>query len=115
MAIGALAVEFSGNDVMRIPEFRTLAAFRAAAQPLSLTAAQVHDGRVILLASLSDGSLGRLRIDVPLSPGSIPESMQLAEDDFSGADLLAWAQAHQGPAQAVDINPGIFSALRGIA
>ena len=105
LGIGDLIVKYGGNDVVDTANFSTLASFRTGAEPLCLASAEIN-GRVFLIAAHSDGSLARLRIEVPSTPGSLPEMMQLCEEDFSDADVLPWVQAHRGPATAVDVNAG---------
>jgi len=105
VSIGDLAVAFVANDIASTPAFNSLASFRTATPPLGLSCAPVV-GTVVLACAFQDGCLARLRMNMPAVPGALPDTVQLCEGDFSGPELLPWAQVHNGPATALDINPG---------
>jgi hypothetical protein len=64
-------------------------------------------GAMLLLAASSDGSVARLRMEVPTQPGSRPEDIQLRGEDFDGALLLPWLDAHAAAVAALSANTGV--------
>jgi hypothetical protein len=65
-------------------------------------------GAMLLLAASSDGSVARLRMQVPTQPGSRPEDIQLRGEDFDGALLLPWLDAHAAAVAALSANTGVY-------
>jgi WD40 repeat protein len=60
---------------------------------------------VAVVVAAADGSLLRLRLQIPTIPGSQPESIQLREEDFNNDSLVSWCPSiHLGPATAIDID-----------
>ena len=68
--------------------------------------ADLGGGAMLLLAASSDGSVARLRMQVPTQPGSRPEDIQLRGEDFDGALLLPWLDAHAAAVAALSANTG---------
>ena len=94
---------YLASDVSQTPAFNVLASFRTPAAPVALACAEAGSSAVTIVIALGDGSLSRLRMQVPLIPGSHPESVQLREEDFEEDALGTWCQTHNGPATAIDI------------
>ena len=57
------------------------------------------------MVATADGSLARLRLQIPTIPGSQPESIQLREEDFDNDYLVSWCPSiHHGSATAIDMD-----------
>lgn len=106
LTLADLAVAYVASDVAQTPAFNVLASFRTPAAPAALACAEVVGSAVTVVIALADGSLSRLRMQVPTIPGSHPESVQLREEDFEEDALATWMQCHNGPATAIGIETG---------
>jgi WD40 repeat protein len=97
-----LAVSYAANDVADAPALNVLASFRLPAASTALSTAQLDNNSVALVVAAADGSLSRLRLQIPTIPGSHPESIQLREEDFDDDYLVSWCPSvHLGPATAI--------------
>jgi WD40 repeat protein len=100
-----LAVGYKANDVADVPSLNVLASFRLPAASTSLKTAQLDSNYVAIVTATADGSLFRLRLQIPTIPGSQPESIQLREEDFDDDYLISWCPSiHLGPATAIDMD-----------
>eukprot|EP00887_Chlorella_sp_A99_P008210 scaffold12.g8210.t1 len=111
LTIADLAVTCASDDVAAPPALSQLASFAAPAAVAAVAAADLGGGRVLLLAAGADGSLGRLRMQVPTAPGSQPEQIQLQSDDFDGPLLLPWVEPHRCAVAGLDIQPDVRAAV----
>lgn len=98
LSISDLVVGYTSNDVHEkfgATHLNLLASFSLAAAPTALRVGKTSsDGSsVMVVVGMKDGSLSRLRLHVPLIPGSLPSSIQLKEEDFDGAALAPWIQS----------------------
>ena len=84
--------------------------------------AQVADvgsgsGALMLLTASTDGSVSRLRLQVPTQPGSQPEAVQLRGEgeDFDGLALIPWLDCHAAAVSALCANTatGALRWMRG--
>jgi hypothetical protein len=100
-----LAVGYAANDVSDVPLLNVLASFRLPAASTSLSTAQLDTNSVAIVVAATDGSLLRLRLQIPNIPGSQPESIQLREEDFDNDYLVSWCPSiHLGPTTAIDMD-----------
>ncbi|KAI3428409.1 hypothetical protein D9Q98_007236 [Chlorella vulgaris] len=98
-----LAVGHSGDEIVQQPAMTRLASFHhSGGRVAALEVADCGNGAVLVLAASGDGSVSRLRMQVPTQPGSQPTAIQLREEDFDGALLLPWL---------VDVHPQGVAAL----
>ncbi|PRW44562.1 nuclear pore complex NUP43 [Chlorella sorokiniana] len=101
LTIVDLAVGHSGDEVAAHPAMKRLASFTHSGRVAAVEVADLGSGALLLLAASGDGIVGRLRMTVPTQPGSQPEEIQLREEDFDGALLLPWLDAHTAPVAAL--------------
>ncbi|GAB4822960.1 hypothetical protein N2152v2_010006 [Parachlorella kessleri] len=81
-----------------------LAAFQHPSKVTTVQACSLGGGEVVLVAAGADGGLSRLRMTVPLVPGSQPDGVQLQEEDIDGAAVQPWLDLHQAAVTALDVN-----------
>ncbi|KAG7674832.1 hypothetical protein Ndes2526B_g07672 [Nannochloris sp. 'desiccata'] len=105
LTLADLAVGYTANDVSDVQALNVLASFRLPAASTALSTAQFDTNSVAVVVAAADGSLLRLRLQIPTIPGSHPESIQLREEDFDNDYLVCWCPSvHFGPATAIDMD-----------
>lgn len=105
LTLADLAASYAASDVSDVPALNVLASFRLPVASTALSAAQLDTNSVALVVAAADGSLLRLRLQIPTVPGSHPESIQLREEDIDDDYLVPWCPSvHLGPATAVNID-----------
>ena len=88
LTIADLAVCYRGTNVAAQPTLSRLASFEPPAPITSLAGGDLGAGRVLLLAGAADGSLSRLRLQVPTAPGSHPEQIQVGSRACAACPLV---------------------------
>lgn len=102
LAIMALAVTKGPSGISSVVP-RRLASWR---HPGSVTALQVTSfgsGEVCIFSGGSTGTLCRLQLSMPTSPGATPADIQLRAGGFEGADLQPVAHLHRGEMSGVAV------------
>ncbi|KAL4420300.1 hypothetical protein ABPG77_001390 [Micractinium sp. CCAP 211/92] len=99
-----LVVGHSGDEIVRQPAVARLASFQHSGRVAAVEVADLGGGALALLAASSDGAVSRLRMQVPTQPGARPEDIQLRGEDFDGALLLPWLDAHTAAVTALAAN-----------
>ncbi|KAL4428539.1 hypothetical protein ABPG75_002628 [Micractinium tetrahymenae] len=100
-----LVVGHSGDEIVRQPAVARLASFQHSGRVAAVEVADLGGGALALLAASSDGTVSRLRMQVPTQPGARPEDIQLRGEDFDGALLQPWLDAHTAAVTALAASP----------
>lgn len=104
--LSSISLQKKGGDVLGVPQLESLASFETQALCTSLDVH--HDpvtSSVVVVAGLDDGTLVRLRMNVPTLPGSSPSAIRLQNGDFVDTQLLTWARPHRHTCSSVSLDP----------
>eukprot|EP00890_Picochlorum_soloecismus_P001225 jgi/Picsp_1/2102/NSC_05567-R1_nucleoporin 43kda len=105
-----LEVRRKHGCIIETPQLSLLASFQTASRCHALDVEQCSSDSAILVAGSSDGSLYRLRLQIPSLPGSLPSDIRLKEQDFQETELLPFVKPHSSCCTSVSINKGAYTA-----
>lgn len=107
LSIFDVAVWYSGPEAST-PSLNRLASFQHSGAVTATKAADLGNGSVLLATASDEGTICRLRMQVPTHPGSSPESINLKGEDLDEAMLKPCVDAHTTSIAAMDLHQGML-------